>query len=85
MKVQIHDTWVSGSKGQIHFDVALEDKKENNNDVAVKSAKKYLVSIGEEKATITSKECSFCHVQGCEENTEKEIKQNGYSIIKMSG
>lgn len=85
MQVQIHDTYVDGKNGQMHFDVALEDKSENDNKVAVESGKKWLDSIGEKDAKITSEECQFCHVQSADEKVVSEIKKDGYSIIKMSG
>lgn len=85
MQIQIHDTYVEGKKGRMHFDVAIEDKKGNDNKVAVASAKKWLQSIGEKDAKITSKECKFCHTEGASPKEEKEIKKDGYSIIKMDG
>lgn len=86
MEVEIHDTWVKGKNGQMHFDVAIEKKGDkDNNKLAVASAKKWLESIGEKKAKVTSKECSFCHVQDASPKVVKEIKENGYAIIKMQG
>ncbi len=83
MEIEIHDTYVEGKNGTMHFDVAVEKGK--GNAFAVESGKKWLESIGEKDAKITSKECSFCHTQDCSEDQEKEIKEKGYSIIKMQG
>jgi len=86
MEIEIHDTWVKGKKGMMHFDVAIEHKKdENDNKLAVASAKKYLRSVGEKTAKITSKECKFCHTQSSEEKLKKDIEKKGYSIIPMDG
>jgi len=85
MEIQIHDTWVKGKNGTMHFDVAIEQKEGNDNKIAVESAKKWLTSIGEKDATITSNECKFCHTQGASPKVEEEIKKDGYSIIKMDG
>lgn len=83
MEVEIHDTYVKNKKGdQMHFDVAVEKGK--GNEYAVESAKKWLESIGEKDAKITSEECSFCHVQGAEKDEVKEIQDKGYAIIKMA-
>jgi len=83
MEVEIHDTYVKGKKGEMHFDVAVPKGK--GNAFAVESGKKWLESIGEKDAVITSKECTMCHTQGCTDEQEKEIKEQGYAIIKMSG
>ena len=86
MEIEIHDTWVEGKRKGMHFDVAVEHKgKGTNNKLAIASAKKYLESIDEKDAKITSKECSFCHIQGASPKVEKDIEKNGYSIIKMEG
>lgn len=82
MEVKIYDTWVKGKKGTIHFDVALEEKT-GNDKLAVESAKKYLESIGEKDAKITGTECNFCHTQGASAKIEKDIKKNGFGIIRM--
>ena len=83
MDIQVFDTYVDGLKGQMHFDVFMPKGKKV--DDAVNSAKEYLKSVGEEKAKITTKECSFCHIQEAEPTEEKEIKEKGYFIYKMSG
>jgi len=81
--IQVFDTYVEGSKGQMHFDVFMPKGKSAND--AIESAKKYLKSIGEEKAKVTSKECSYCHIQQAQPKEEEEIKSKGYFIYKMSG
>lgn len=83
MQVEIHDTYVKGKNGTMHFDVAVPEGK--GNAFAVEAGKKWLESIGEKDAKITSKECSMCHTQSCTEEQEKEIKEKGYTIIKMYG
>ena len=82
MQIEIHDTYVKNKKGKpMHFDVAV--KKGKGNAYAVESGKKWLESIGEKDAVITSKECSFCHTQGAQPKIVEEIKDKGYSIITM--
>ncbi len=83
MDIQVFDTYVKGSKGEMHFDVFMPKGK--SVDDAVNSAKSYLKSVGEENAKITTKECSFCHIQDAESDQEKEINENGFFIKKMSG
>jgi len=83
MDIQVFDTWVKGSKGEIHFDVFMPKGKKEKD--AVESAAIFLKTIGEDKAQITSKECSFCHIQQAKPEEEKEINTNGYFIYKMAG
>lgn len=83
MKVKVFDTWVDDNK--IHFDVVVEDKKENDQKKAVEFAKKFLTSIGKKDVKVTSEECSFCHVENADKEVEKAIKKDGYYIVKMKG
>ncbi len=83
MEIEIHDTYVDGKKGRMHFDVAVPKGK--GNAFAVESGKKWLESIDEKDAKITSKECEFCHTQELNEKYTDEMKKNGYAIIKMDG
>jgi hypothetical protein len=66
----------------MHFDVFTSVK---DDPKAVEYAKQWLISIGEEGATITSKECSFCHSQSAPANVVDAINKDGYFIYKMEG
>ena len=46
--IHVYDTWVTGKKGRIHFDVMTKDET-----TALKLAKEYLVSIGEPEVPVT--------------------------------
>lgn len=84
MEVEIHDTYVKNKKGKtMHFDVVVEKGK--GNAYAVESGKKWLESIDEKDAVITSKECTYCHTQDTQTKIIDEIKDKGYSIITMEG
>ena len=54
--VKVFDTWVEGKKGTIHFDVMTTDE-----GTALRLAKEYLISLGEEGAILTTEECQYCH------------------------
>lgn len=54
--VRVFDTWVEGKRGTIHFDVMTTDE-----ETALRLAKAYLAGIGETDATVSAKECRFCH------------------------
>ena len=79
--IRVYDTWVIGQKGRIHFDVMTTDEA-----TALKLAKEYLVSIGEPDATITTKECQFCHSEPLflfSADQQKEVKEKGGFIVPM--
>lgn len=83
MNFHVFDTYVKSKDGHtIHFDI-ITDKKETEK--AISFAKRWLNSIGEESAKITTKECRFCHTQSVPEEIEIEIMTNGYFISKMEG
>nr|MBI3614321.1 DUF2024 family protein [Nitrospirota bacterium] len=54
--VKVFDTWVNGKQGRLHFDVMTIDA-----ETALRLAKEHLARIGEAEATITARECQFCH------------------------
>ncbi len=79
--IRVYDTWVIGQKGRIHFDVMTTDET-----TALKLAKEYLVSIGEPDATVTTKECQFCHSEPLflfSAEQQKEVKEKGGFIVPM--
>jgi hypothetical protein len=66
----------------MHFDVftnTRDDKK------AIEYAKQWLTSIGEGDATVSSRECRFCHSEKAPANVEEAINKDGYFIYKMEG
>lgn len=83
MEIHVYDTYVQTKQyGRIHFDV-ITDKKDFKK--ALEFGKKYLESIGEGNAKMTSEECKFCHSQGAPTEVEQAIKKDGYYIQKMQG
>ena len=83
MEFHVFDTYVKAKDGHVmHFDV-ITDK--NDEQKAMDYAKKWLASIGEENAKVSSEECKFCHSQSVPEEIEIEIMTNGYFISKMEG
>ena len=61
------------------FTAVKDDQK------AVEYAKQWLISIGEDNATVTSKECSFCHSQSAPADVIDAINKDGFYIYKMEG
>ncbi|MEQ1847923.1 MAG: DUF2024 family protein [Nitrospira sp.] len=79
--IHVYDTWVTGKSGRIHFDVMTTDEP-----TALKLAKEYLVSIGEPTATLTTRECQFCHSEPLVMFTaeqQKQVKEQGGFIVRM--
>lgn len=73
--IHVYDTWVTGKSGRIHFDVMTTDEA-----TALKLAKEYLVSIGEPTATLTTRECQFCHSEPLvmfSAEQQKQVKEQG--------
>ena len=82
MKVAVWDTYVTRKDGKImHFDILV-----NENDKAeevFEYGKNYLKTVSQEGQVLTSKECKFCHIDKAPEAIEKQILENGFSIIEM--
>ncbi|MCP9451200.1 MAG: DUF2024 family protein [Nitrospira sp.] len=79
--VHVYDTWVMGKKGRIHFDVMTTDEA-----TALKLAKEYLISIGEPDASVTSKECQFCHSEPVfmfSPEQQKQFREKGGFIVPL--
>ncbi len=83
MQIHVYDTYVKAKDGHImHFDVFTAVKDDQK---AVEYAKKWLASIDEADAVVTSKECSFCHSQSAPPDVVDAINKDGYYIYKMEG
>ncbi|MDD2739275.1 MAG: DUF2024 family protein [Methylomonas lenta] len=83
MEIHVFDTYVTASDGHtMHFDVFTS---ENDLEKAIGYAKKWLDSINETDAQVTSNECRFCHSQNAPTNVIDDIRQHGFYIYKMEG
>ena len=79
--IHVYDTWVTGMKGKIHFDVMTTDET-----TALKLAKEYLTSIGEPNVSVTLKECRFCHSEPLimfSSDQQKQVREKGGFIVPM--
>ncbi|MCP9438901.1 MAG: DUF2024 family protein [Nitrospira sp.] len=79
--VHVYDTWVMGKNGRIHFDVMTTDEA-----TALKLAKEYLAGIGEPDASVTSKECQFCHSEPVfmfSAEQQKQFREKGGFIVPL--
>jgi hypothetical protein len=79
----VYDTYAKTSKGMImHFDVVLDDQ---DQELALACAKKWLASIGHADATVTQENCCFCHSAEPPPELRKQINEQGYGIYKLEG
>jgi hypothetical protein len=79
--VHVFDTWVEGKRGRLHFDVMTTDQ-----DQALKLARQYLSGIGEGGATVTVKECRFCHSEPLvmfSSEQQRQFREQGGFIITL--
>lgn len=84
MKIYVYDTYAKSKKGHVmHFDVFTADR---DDDKAFKYAKEYLTSVGEDPdASLTQKNCRYCHSEIADDDLAAEIKEKGHFIYKMEG
>ena len=75
--VSVFDTWVQGAGGRLHFDVMTTDQK---------LARQCLDGIGESNATVTVKECRFCHSEPLvmfSSEQQRQFREQGGFIITL--
>jgi hypothetical protein len=83
MKVAVWDTYVTKKDGTImHFDILAPEEIKDAN-VIYNYGKAYLKSKDQDAQTLSSKECSFCHIETIRPQWEADIKKQGYYIIEM--
>jgi hypothetical protein len=79
--VHVFDTWVEGKTGRLHFDVMTTGQEQ-----ALRLARQYLDGIGESHATVTLKECQFCHSEPLvmfSADQQRQFREQGGFIIKL--
>lgn len=83
MKVAVWDTYVTKKNGTtMHFDIIVPINVQEPS-VIYNYGKAYLKTKSQGDQPITSKECSFCHIESIKPSWEKAIAQNGYYIYEM--
>jgi len=82
MKVSVYDTYVSKNANTVrHFDILVEESISQEKVHAF--GKEYLNQKGITNSKLTTKECSFCHIEIASEHLKKQIISKGYHIIEM--
>lgn len=83
MVAAIWDTYVTKKDGSImHFDIIVPAEVK---DFAViyTFGQEYLKTKDQEGQAISSKQCTFCHVETMQPHWEESIDKKGYFIIEM--
>lgn len=83
MKIAVWDTYVTRKDGKVmHFDILVNEDLKDENQV-LEYGKAYLKSVLQEGQDLTSKECTFCHIDEAPDEVEQQIKKSGFAIIEM--
>ncbi len=83
MQVAVWDTYVTRKDGTImHFDIIAPDDV-NDENIIHTFGKDYLLSKNQQDQALTSKECSFCHIEKASDEMVLSIQKKGYYIIEM--
>ncbi len=84
MKAAVFDTYVTKKNGRLmHFDIITKEGLALEN--VLKYGREYLNLKGEEGQVLSSKECSFCHIERALPEVESSILNKGYYILEMEG
>ncbi|MDO7138898.1 MULTISPECIES: DUF2024 family protein [Flavobacteriaceae] len=82
MKISVYDTYVKKNNSTImHFDILVEESK--TVEEAIAFGKEYLVSKSLSDGKLTTKECTFCHIETAPIEIEKAVLTDGYYILEM--
>lgn len=83
MQVAVWDTYVTRKDGKVmHFDI-IAPAETNDPDKIYEYGREYLKVKGQEGQPLTSKECTFCHIETLNPENKEEIIQKGYYIVEM--
>lgn len=83
MKVAVWDTYVTKKDGNVmHFDIIAPQEIRDPN-IIYGYGKDYLKTKEQDGQALTSKECSFCHIETLRPQWEEEINKKGYFILEM--
>ena len=83
MQVAVWDTYVTKKDGSImHFDIIASSQIKDEN-IIITFGRDYLQSKNQQDLTLTTKECSFCHIEQASIEMVRSIEQKGYYILEM--
>ena len=66
----------------MHFNVVLDEQDQQK---ALHFAKKWLKTVCQKGAAVTTENCYFCHCVEAQAELRKQINDQGYAIYKLEG
>jgi hypothetical protein len=83
MKVSVWDTYVKRDDGNImHFDILVPSDNTNEAEIFA-YGNLYLKTKPFKTKELSTKECTFCHIEQATQQIIDDIDKNGFSIIEM--
>lgn len=83
MKVTVWDTYVTKENGTVmNFDIMVPESQKNET-IIYSYGREYLQSKLITSRELTSKECSFCHVEQATQEMMRSINEKGYHILEI--
>ena len=83
MKISVWDTYVAREDGKtMHFDILVPATMEDKDSI-FKYGREFLSTKPFKTAELSSKECTFCHMEQAANTIADIINKEGYYIIEM--
>lgn len=83
MKVSVWDTYVKREDGKMmHFDILVPSTLQEEGKI-LGFGERYLKGKSFQTFGLTSKECTFCHMEHASETIAAHIKKDGFYILEM--
>lgn len=85
MKVAVFDTFARRPDGRrMRFDILVPDTEADRREqVVLAHGRRYLAARGVPAASLSTRECRFCHVGIASPEVEAEIDRIGFAIIEL--
>ncbi|MEN8187762.1 MAG: DUF2024 family protein [Bacteroidota bacterium] len=83
MKVSVWDTYVKREGSKImHFDILVPSELKDEKTI-FDYGKEFLKSKSFHTGELSSKECTFCHIEQATDEMINQIKRKGFFILEM--
>jgi len=83
MEISVWDTFVKRADNKImHFDILVPSDFKNQKEI-IKYGTQYLNTKNFETSEISTKKCSFCHIEKATDKTISAIKKYGFDIVEL--
>jgi len=83
MKVSVWDTYVKRQDGLLmHFDIVVPSTEVNKTKI-FNFGTIYLQQKAFKTGKLSTKECTFCHIENATQSIINEIQKKGFYIIEM--